>query len=387
MMEFDEVILAQQQIFRLQALLEASRRIHATTDLDEVLEMTLQIVVQELELTYAYYTAFPQTYGRLPAEAADLALSPQAMRFSLYDKSGVLFTELVLLSEDARTLALDEIDFIEGLTLQAAVAIENARFHERTILLAQIREEREKARQLLLNILPAKVAEDLQEGRNVPTVIEEATIGFTDFVGFTLSTERMPAERLVEELHTYFSAFDEVATRYGIEKLKTIGDSYMFASGLPEPQPGNAVIAILAAMELLEQVRLLALRQGAPGWAVRIGLHTGPVIAGVVGLRKFAFDIWGNAVNFASRMESSGSPGRINVSEAVHELVCDFFVCEKRGKVTTKDNRDVDMFFVSGITPALIADGTHDAFHRQFRRRFHVDLPAFPAFVLNLPVT
>jgi class 3 adenylate cyclase len=276
------------------------------------------------------------------------------------------------------------------LRARIGVALERKRLHdedarkreELTRALAELTVEREKARRLLLNILPERIADDLQHGNCTPMYFEDATICFTDFVGFTLSTESMPAEQVVEELHTYFTAFDHVMERYGLEKLKTIGDSYMFASGVPKRHPANPINAVLAAFELAAEVKRLSQRADAPGWELRIGLHTGPLIAGVVGIRKFAFDVWGDSVNAASRMESSGKPGCINISDRTYARVKDFFVCEPRGKVMTKDKREVDMFFVRGAQPSLVADGTFKAFSRRYKLYFSEEPPAFPPALL-----
>jgi len=192
----------------------------------------------------------------------------------------------------------------------------------------------------------------------------------------------MAAELVVEELHTFFTAFDMVMERYGLEKMKTIGDSYMFASGLPKRHPANPVNAVLAALELVHETHRLSERPDAPGWQLRIGLHTGPVIAGVVGIRKFAFDIWGDTVNFASRMESSGAAGTINISERTYARVKDFFLCEHRGKVMTKDKREVDMYFVRGVQPSLYSEGSFAAFARRYRLYFSEEPPSFPEFLL-----
>ena len=167
------------------------------------------------------------------------------------------------------------------------------------------------------------------------SIHEDVTILFTDFKSFTLSTEELAADDLVRRLNDYFTAFDEVTSSYGLEKLKTIGDSYMCVCGLPTHVSSHAVDALLAAFDMLHEVKK---RQcgGGPPWSIRIGLHTGPVISGVVGIRKFAFDVWGESVNFASRMESSGTPDRINISASTYMKVKDFFWCESRGKVLTK---------------------------------------------------
>lgn len=261
---------------------------------------------------------------------------------------------------------------------------EERRQHEEMQMMnRELARERENAHNLLLNILPESVAMELQQGSSAPTAFEDCTICFTDFVGFTLSTENMPAQDLVAELNVYFTAFDRVMERYGLEKMKTIGDSYMFASGLPERHPANAVNAVLAALELAHITAELAQRAGSPGWKLRIGLHTGPVIAGVVGIRKFAYDIWGDSVNFASRMESSGAPDRINVSERTYARIKDFFTCEYRGKIATKDKRDVDMYFVTGVQPAFTNGHSAEAFAQRYREHFHAELPAFPDFLLR----
>ena len=141
----------------------------------------------------------------------------------------------------------------------------------------------------LRNILPEKVAAELNEcGTVEPMYFEDVTIGFTDFVGFTLATERLAAEELVGLLHEYFTAFDRIISRYGLEKMKTIGDSYMFVSGLPELWPSHPVDAVLAALEIVETVKDMARRADGIDWKIRVGLHTGPLIAGVVGINKFA---------------------------------------------------------------------------------------------------
>lgn len=210
----------------------------------------------------------------------------------------------------------------------------------------QIKEQEEKSEALLLNILPAPVAKELLATGSVePMQFDDVTVCFTDFVGFTVSSEKMEAQAVVAQLDKYFTEFDRIVTRYGLEKLKTIGDAYMFVSGLPQPSPSHAVDAVLAALEILEKAKELAQRPGGTQWRLRVGLHSGPVVAGVVGVRKFAFDIWGDTVNLASRMESSGIPDRVNLSAHTHSLVRDFIECEPRGHVRTKDGRDLEMFF------------------------------------------
>jgi class 3 adenylate cyclase len=252
---------------------------------------------------------------------------------------------------------------------------------------AQVEQQRQVSESLLLNILPGEIADELRsKGMVSPKYFEDVTILFTDFVGFTLSTEKLAAEELVEMLHDYFTAFDQIVARYGLEKMKTIGDSYMCLSGLPARNPAHPVDTVLAAFEMLQAVEERAKRGGPMQWQVRIGIHTGPVIAGVVGINKFAFDIWGDTVNYSSRMESSGEANRINLSERTYSRVKDFLACEPRGKVLTKDHREIDMYFANGIAPSLL-DGSGQtppaAFVRRYNVYFQKDPPAFPAFLIN----
>lgn len=260
---------------------------------------------------------------------------------------------------------------------------------ERTI---EVRAQRDQNEALLLNILPGPVATELRDsGAVTPMAFDDVTVCFSDFVGFTLSSEKLPPGQLVTALNAYFTAFDEIMDRYGLEKLKTIGDAYMFASGLPEPRPSHAVDAVLAAFEMMETVQRLAGRTAGVNWQIRLGLYSGPVIAGVVGKRKFAFDIWGNTVNFASRMESSGAANRVNLSVTTCTRVHEFIACEERGHVRIKDGRDLEMQFALGLKPELlngpIIDGMPAAFREKYEAVFHHSPRAFPEFFLtSVPV-
>ncbi len=255
--------------------------------------------------------------------------------------------------------------------------------------------EAEKQRQvsesLLLNILPVSIAKELQAKGNVePKYFEDVTILFTDFVGFTSSTEKLAADELVQVLHNYFTAFDQIVGRYGLEKLKTIGDSYMCVGGLPVRNPSHPVDAVMAAFEMVRTVNEPNRPGSLPHWPVRIGIHTGPVIAGVVGIQKFAFDIWGESVNYASRVESSGAPNQINLSWRTYSRVKDFFECEYRGKVLTKDKKEFNMYFAKGILQNLTDHSMQippPAFLHRYRVYFQHDPPAFPAFLLESPPT
>ena len=246
--------------------------------------------------------------------------------------------------------------------------------------------EKKTSESLLLNILPSEVADELRtKGLVSPKYFEDCTILFTDFVGFTISTEKLAVEELVEMLHDYFTAFDQIVARYKLEKMKTIGDSYMCISGLPMRNPSHPVDTVMAAFEMLNAVEERARADRPVHWQVRIGIHTGPVIAGVVGINKFAFDIWGDTVNYSSRMESSGQANRINLSERTYSRVKDFFECEYRGKVLTKDKREVDMYFANGILPSLLSGTTvpPPAFVKRYNIYFQKDPAAFPGFLVN----
>lgn len=213
-----------------------------------------------------------------------------------------------------------------------------------------IAEEKRKSDELLLNILPAEVAEELKKNAKVaPRKYKQVTVLFTDFKGFTEQAEKLSAEELVSELDMIFGAFDRILPTYNVEKIKTIGDSYMCAGGLPTPNKTNAVDVVMAAIEMLEFLNKLKKERQKKKqhfFDVRIGIHTGPVVAGVVGTKKFAYDIWGDTVNTASRMESSGEPGKINISGATYELVKKKFNCTSRGKIKAKGKGEVEMYFV-----------------------------------------
>ncbi len=216
----------------------------------------------------------------------------------------------------------------------------------------EINYEHERSEKLLLNILPKETAEELKEkGSATPRHYEMVSVLFTDFVGFTKIAEKLTAEELVEELNRSFLEFDRIIDKYGLEKIKTIGDAYMCAGGIPVPNTTNPFDIVRAGLEIRDFMTRLKNEKEARGedfWELRIGIHTGDVIAGVVGKNKFAYDIWGDAVNTASRMESSGVPGKVNISGATYELIKDKFRCTYRGKVKAKNKGEIDMYIVEG---------------------------------------
>lgn len=213
--------------------------------------------------------------------------------------------------------------------------------------------ENEKARSdaLLRNILPEETAAELkQRGQVRAKKFDSVSVMFTDFVGFTSYSEQLGPEELVMNVDYYFSRFDQVIEKYGLEKIKTMGDCYMCAGGLPFPDEDHAYRMICAAQEIkeiTEEVKNLN-EVSITGFSIRIGIHTGPVVAGVVGRTKFAYDIWGDTVNIAARMESSSVPGRINISESTYHLVKDKVDCEFRGMIQAKNKGMMNMYFVTG---------------------------------------
>ncbi|MBK7344112.1 MAG: tetratricopeptide repeat protein [Saprospiraceae bacterium] len=210
--------------------------------------------------------------------------------------------------------------------------------------------ERKKSDDLLLNILPATTARELKEtGRAQAKHYDSVTVLFTDFSGFTATAAKLAPADLVEELDTCFRAFDAITSRHGIEKIKTIGDSYLCVGGLPEEREGHALDVVRAAQEMQEwmEARVVKLaNEGRPFFRMRAGIHTGPVVAGVVGDRKFAYDIWGDTVNTAARMESNSEPGRINLSAATWVEVRDQITCSPRGAIEAKGKGMLEMYFV-----------------------------------------
>ena len=214
-----------------------------------------------------------------------------------------------------------------------------------------IEEEKDRSDNLLLNILPEETAKELKDsGKVLAKKFESVTVLFSDFKGFTKYSENLSPEALVETIGFYFSKFDEITEKYGLEKIKTIGDAYMCAGGLPFPTEDHAHNMVRAAFEIAEFVEETKNNVDASelNFDIRIGINTGPVVAGVVGSKKFAYDIWGDTVNVASRMESMSEPGKINISENTYEIIKDTFNCEYRGKIQAKGKGEIEMYFVEG---------------------------------------
>ena len=236
-----------------------------------------------------------------------------------------------------------------------------------------IEEQKKKTESLVHSILPKETAEELiNKGFSRPRNYSLCTVMFTDFQGFTKIAEKLRPQELIDELDKYFSKFDEIVGKYNMERIKTIGDSYMCAGGIPIRNKSNPIEAVLAALEIQRFMSdaHIEIEGKRYEWKLRLGINTGEIIAGVIGKTKFAFDIWGDTVNTASRTESSGEAGKVNITKATYEYVKDFFICTYRGKIAAKNKGNIEMYFVDCIRPELSSDPTgmtpNDLFNEKF---------------------
>lgn len=213
----------------------------------------------------------------------------------------------------------------------------------------KITKEKKRSEELLLNILPSEVAEELKlKGESEAKQFDDVTVLISDFVNFTIASENLTPKELVGEINHCFTAFDEIIGRNGLEKIKTTGDAYLAVCGLPHVDEQHAKKTVTAANEILrfmnERKKALGLKDGLG--VVRIGINSGSVVAGIVGVKKYAYDIWGDTVNIAARMEQNCEVGKINISGATYELVKNDFTCVHRGKIEAKNKGEIDMYFV-----------------------------------------
>lgn len=252
--------------------------------------------------------------------------------------------------EEAQLTSLQQLRDKEIFIHSQNVMLES-KVQERTMELAL---EKTKTDELLLNILPEETAEELKKtGSAKAKRYDSVTVMFTDFQNFTTTSEQLAPEELVQEINRYYIVFDNIISKYNIEKIKTIGDSYMCVSGLPAANESHAHDIVLAALDIqkfIEQNKKELSALGLRYFELRIGIHTGPVVAGIVGIKKFAYDIWGDTVNIASRMESSGEVGKVNISGATYELIKEYYSCYYRGKIEAKHKGQIDMYFVEEKT-------------------------------------
>jgi adenylate cyclase len=218
---------------------------------------------------------------------------------------------------------------------------------------AKLQEEYQRAENLLHNILPVSIAQRLKEGEElIADKMEDATILFADIKGFTPIASALSPEELVQTLNELFKAFDDLVEDHEVEKIKTIGDSYMVASGIPKPRLDHQIIVAELALKMLEVAETIRFQKDLPV-QIRIGIHSGPVVAGVIGKKKFSYDLWGDTVNVASRLESSSAPGQIHVSQSVYQGLEKYFHFEKRQKVHLKGKGETQTYFLYKDVPQI----------------------------------
>ncbi|MBL8021372.1 MAG: adenylate/guanylate cyclase domain-containing protein [Leptospirales bacterium] len=277
-----------------------------------------------------------------------------------YTQAGFSISFLIRVENNMRELLREIMLKLPGIDHEAGweLIFEQSKEYQETVnevFEKRLQDARDESDRLLHNILPASIAAELKKEQRVkPVQIASATVLFTDFKGFTKIAETMPPEQLIGELDECFSVFDGICSEHGLEKIKTIGDSYMCAGGLPTPNHTHVFDVAFAALKMRRAIEELAAKRrerGLPYWQARIGFHTGPVVAGVIGKDKFSYDIWGDTVNTASRMESSGEPGRINVSAASYELLKPLFQLVPRGEVEAKNKGKIGMYFLEELKP------------------------------------
>ena len=311
---------------------------------------------------FKYQSLFSNIKDTLYNIETDKKLGSLQFDFDMQKKQG----EINLLTKDK---ALNESQlkrqkfaknaFAAGLLLVLMIAVLIFRNYRAKVKTNRILDQqKDQIEHLLLNILPSEVAKELQDsGKATPRNYESVPVMFTDFKSFTTHADKMSPQELVEELNACFIAFDDIIEKYNLEKIKTIGDSYMCAAGIPSADEKRAYNIVKASLEIQEYIvhnNNRRMEAGKEPWDLRIGVHVGPVVAGVVGKKKYAYDIWGSTVNIASRMESNGAPGQVNISASTYELVKNEFTCSYRGKIYAKNVGDIDMYFVEGEIPYTI---------------------------------
>jgi adenylate cyclase len=310
--------------------------------------------VNDFRNAFKYETLFTGVKDSLYNLGISKAITSLQLNFDIQKKQNqidLLKKDQVLSDLELKKQRLAKNALLIGLGLLSLIAIILYRNYRNKIKTNKILDSRNaQIQHLLLNILPEEVAQELQaSGNATPRYYEKASVLFTDFKGFTKLAENLSPWEVVSELNDYFIAFDDIIEKHGLEKIKTIGDSYMCAGGIPTENETHLVHIVKAGLEMQEYITKRNKERdgdGRPKWDIRIGINTGPLVAGVVGRKKYAYDIWGSTVNVASRMESNGEPGRVNISAATYELVKDNYRCTHRGKIFAKNIGEIDMYFV-----------------------------------------
>jgi adenylate cyclase len=303
---------------------------------------------------YRYQNLLTGLKDSLYNAETDKKLSGLQFEFDIQKKQSeinLLVKDRAIQSLNLRRQKIAKNSLIGGLILVFIIAFilyRNSRIKSTTNKLLD--KHKAEIERLLSNMLPEEVAKELQrDGQATPRYYETVSVLFTDFKNFTTMADALTPQDIVLELNRYFIAFDDIIEKHGLEKIKTIGDAYMCAGGIPVRDDSHPQKIIRAGLEIQEYIKARnddKRELGNTAWELRIGIHTGPVVAGVVGRKKYAYDIWGSTVNIASRMESNGEPGRVNISEATYQLVKDQYLCIHRGKIPAKNVGEIDMYFV-----------------------------------------
>lgn len=335
---------------------QAAKEMHAIHELKDLYEKMSMCYAQTKDFSNAfkYQSLYSNVKDTLYNIEQDKKLGSLQFDFDLQKKQGEI--NLLTKNKELNELQIKRQRFAKnafaaGLGLVFLIALLIFRNYRAKVRTNKILDQQKaQIETLLLNILPEEVAQELQQtGQATPRYYEKATVLFTDFKSFSKLADALSPQQVVSELNECFMAFDEIMVKHGLEKIKTIGDSYMCAGGIPTEDQDHVFKIIKAALDMqafISERNVRRAKDNLEPWDIRVGVHSGPLVAGVVGMKKYAYDIWGSTVNVASRMESNGEPGRINVSSATHELIKHKYRCSYRGKISAKNIGDVDMYFV-----------------------------------------
>lgn len=310
--------------------------------------------ISDFEQAYIYQKLFSEIKDTLYNSENDKKIQRLQFNYDIEKKQNEV--DILTKDKELKELTIQKQKFtrnalIIGLSLILIIAFIIFRNYLNKVRINKILDKQKvEIENLLLNILPEKVAKELQlSGKATPRNYESVSVLFTDFKGFTKIAEGLTPTELVAELNTFFHAFDTIVDKYDLEKIKTIGDAYMCAGGIPSITDDHFIKAVKAGLEMqefMQDINGTRLKEGLTPWGLRVGIHTGPIVAGVVGKKKYAYDIWGNTVNIASRMESNGEVDKVNISASTYNLVKEYYNCHYRGKISAKNVGEIDMYFI-----------------------------------------